>query len=246
MPKRLFIVMLQVVVVLVSVWLAWSHATAWAHPTAGRIYGQLVAGAAPARGQTVTLRLYQGSEAVDVLTATTTITGFYQFTNPPPTPTGWAYYTHFGPNESAPAYVNYWSGPDITDYQAGEERDAGVRDIADVKLAAPAPDAVLRLPAVFEWTPRDNGSDVYRVHLFNPASDAEIVLDPVVGQETATLTEADAARLGVAYGARYTWYVDINDPDAPAGFGSSFGASEVTFARHQVYLPLVSANPSPP
>lgn len=236
----------QALVVVVGVWLAWTYAAASAAPTAGRISGQLLAGADPAPNETVALRLYGGENDVEVITTTTTITGYYEFANPPTPPDGWTYYVQFGPNNTNPAYVAYWVGPDISNYQAGEDRSGGMFDIADVKLAAPEPDTVARLPVVFEWTPRGASADVYRVHLVNLMTSQDVALDAVGDQGTATLVEADIARLGLAYGTRYYWYVGIRDSGTPGSFGASFGAWDVTFVRHQVYLPLLSANPPLP
>ena len=232
----------QALVVVVGVWLAWAGAAS-AQATPGRIDGRLVAGAAPAPNRVVTLRLYGGLNDLAVLTTTTTITGYYEFANAPTPPEGWTYYIQFGPNDTEPAYLHYWLGGDIVNYQAGEVRSGGVFDIADVKLVAPAPDAVARLPLTFEWTPRDGSADEYRVHLVNTVTGQDTALDPVVGQGSATLAEADAARLGLVYGQRYDWYVEVR---AGGGFGASFGVWEITFARHQVYLPLLSANPPLP
>ncbi|MCW5848837.1 MAG: hypothetical protein KIT87_02045 [Anaerolineae bacterium] len=240
------IVLVQTLVVVVGVWLAWTHAAASAAPMAGHIHGQLLAGADAAPNETVALRLYGGENDVEVVTTTTTISGSYEFANPSTPPDGWTYYVQFGPNNTNPAYVAYWVGPDISNYQAGEDRSVGDFDIADVKLVAPAPDAVARLPLVFEWTPRGNSADVYGVHLVNLMTGEDSALDSGGDQSTATLSEADAARLGLAYGTRYYWYVGIRDSGTPGSFGASFGAWDITFARHQVYLPLLSANPPLP
>lgn len=234
----------QVLVVVTSVWLAWTGAAASAAPTAGRIEGQLLAGAAPAPGQVVTLRLYGGVNDVALLTTTTTITGAFVFADPPTPPEGWTYYVEFGPNETHPAYLNYWQSGDIAAYQAGEVRSLGVFDIADVKLVAPTPDSVARLPLTFEWTPRGDSADEYRVHLVNEATGQDTALAAVGYQGTATLSDADMVRWGLKYGERYYWYVEVRR--AGGGVGASFGAWDVTFARHQVYLPLLSANPPPP
>ena len=245
MSKRMLMVLGQAMAMVASVALAWAYAAS-AAPTAGRIDGRLLAGTDPAPDQTVALRLYNAQNDVVVITTTTTITGYYQFANPPTPPDGWTYYVQYGPNDTNPAYVGYWVGPDIPNYQAGEALSGGVFDIADVKLVAPAPDAVERLPLVFTWTPRGVSLDVYQVHLVNPTTGQDSALDAVGDQGTATLTEADAARLRLEYGQRYFWYVSIQDGDVAGSFGASFGAWDITLARHQVYLPLLSANPPLP
>jgi hypothetical protein len=133
---------------------ATASAKTLALPNAPGIYGQLVVNDDPAPGLQVTLHRYRGAEDVAVLTATTSITGFFEFPSPPTPPEGWTYYALFGPNTTNSAYVYAWYGPNVTNYQAGETRDAGVLNIADVPLVAPANGATVTFPVTFRWIPR--------------------------------------------------------------------------------------------
>lgn len=245
MSSRTVILPTSLLVVLATVWLALANPSV-GHTQAptGRIYGQLVAGSDPAPDQTLVLRRYFEVQDIAVLTTTTTISGTYEFVDPPTPPFGWTYYVQFGPNETNPAYVHTWYGPDIVDYQVGDERSGGVLDIADVTLVTPAAEAVVRLPMTFRWTARGRSSDIYEVHLVDLTTRADIVLGPVSASDSTTLTEAEALTHGIQYGRGYGWYVWITDRDEPSSFGSSYDILTLSFTRYQVFLPQIGRNPS--
>lgn len=221
---------------------------ALAEPNGVPIAGQMAANAAPASGVSVSLRRYKGDAEVGVLTTTTSVTGFYQFANPPVPPTGWTYYVAFGPNTSNSAYVHAWASQDIFGYTSTFTLpvNVGVINLADTLLLAPAPGSTVSFPVTFRWTARTTTTDNYYIYLREPGAAESIGPGYPVGY-TDTVTINDPSFFTeLQPGHAYEWFVGINDSRTVSSYGRSFEARPITFSFVQVASPTVTRTAVPP
>ncbi|MCW5850759.1 MAG: hypothetical protein KIT87_11850 [Anaerolineae bacterium] len=221
---------------------------ALAEPNGVPIAGQMVANAAPASGVSVSLRRYKGTADVGVLTTTTSVTGFYQFANPPVPPTGWTYYVAFGPNISNSAYVHAWASQDIFGYTSTFTLpiNVGVINLADTPLLAPAPGATASFPVTFRWTARATTTDNYYVYLREPGAAESIGPGYPVGYTDSVTINDPSFFTALQPGRPYEWYIGINDSRATSSYGRSFEARPITFSFAQVATPTVTRTAAPP
>ena len=220
---------------------AGSHSARGAAPAAPAVYGQIVAGDQPAAAQTVVLRRYlDAQQDVAVLTATTTITGYYVFPNPPTPPAGWTYYVRYGPNTTQPAYVAAWYGPDVAGYQAGETRSGGLLNIANVELVEPPDNAYVGFPATFRWRARGVESDDYTWLLRDEEHGGGWATARLGAVEAVTFDTPDDFE-GLTLGRTYRWQVRVDDTAEPGSYGYSFARPRVFVVAQKstLYLPYV-------
>ena len=220
---------------------------ALAEPAAVAVYGQMVANTAPAQGVSVSLRRYRGTANVGVLTTTTSVTGFYQFANPPLPPAGWTYYVAFGPNTANPAYLHDWASQDITPYTSTLTTpvNVGTINLADTPLLEPAPGATVGFPVTFRWTARTTPTDNYYLYLREPGAAESLGPGYPVGYADS-VTLADPSFFGLQPGHAYEWFIMVNDSRAVNSYGRSFAVRPVTFSFSQAATPTVTRTAAPP
>ncbi len=213
-----------------------------AEPNAVAVYGQMVANGAAAPGVSVSLRRYKGIGDVGVLTTTTSVTGFYQFANPPLPPTGWTYYVAFGPNTSNSTYVHSWASQDITPYTSTFTApvNVGTINLADVPLLSPAPDATVSFPVTFRWTPRTTTTDNYYVYLREPGAAESLGPGYPVGYADSVTINDASFFTELQPGHRYEWFIVINDSRATSSYGRSFATRPITFSFTQTSTPTIT------
>ncbi len=205
---------------------------------AGRIDGQLLADGAPAPGQAVTLQRYNSTTNEVVLTTTTTITGYYQFVNPPVLAQGDKYDVFFGPNLSHPEYVFAWFGPDIVSYVAGQTASGGVLNIADAPLLSPADGATLIFPATLTWRRRTTTTDSYHVVLYDPTARTVLWRSDALGYQDSLTLRSIADVPNLELGKTYLWWLEITDSTTNGNSsGLSYGDWRVSFTQPAALTP---------
>ncbi len=201
----------------------------------GQISGQIVNNGAPVAGTTVTLRRYNAdNDDVAVITATTTITGYFAFANPPTPPTGYTYYVEFGP-QTNPAYVRFWDSQDISGYTAGQRASVGALNVANVSLVSPPDNATVSFPVTFRWTRRASTTDTYRLALVQP-NGSTLATGTLGYVDSVTINQQSALQPGTPY----QWGVVVVDSTGTSGFGLS-QLRTITFSAAATTTPTGAA-----
>ncbi|MFN8497021.1 MAG: hypothetical protein U0641_04135 [Anaerolineae bacterium] len=198
--------------------------------TIDAVYGQVLGdNDAPASGVDVFLQQTAGGVATTVLTATTTITGYYEFVAPPPLQTGETYNVVYGPQDTDPRYVSVWYGPEINDTETGPV-DGGTLHIADVALVAPPNNALVTFPVTFQWLPRSVITESYSIAFLDPDTNTGLLSNGVGHQGSLTLTSVDDVP-GLQTGKGYSWLIAIDSFDETYrySYGYSLARRNVTF-----------------
>ncbi|MFN8484934.1 MAG: hypothetical protein U0768_18010 [Anaerolineae bacterium] len=206
------------------------------------VYGQVLGdNDAPVSGVDVFLQQTAGGVATTVLTATTTITGYYEFLNPPPLQVDELYNVVYGPQDTDPRYVNVWYGPDINDTDTGWV-PGGTLHIADVVLAAPPDNAQVSFPVTFQWLPRSVITESYYVGFLDPNTSTLLPSNPVGHQGSLTLTSVGDVP-GLQTGKQYAWLIAIESFDETYrySFGYSLARRNVTFNAATTATPTATA-----
>ncbi|MFN8474130.1 MAG: hypothetical protein U0822_18200 [Anaerolineae bacterium] len=186
----------------------------------GQVYGD---NDTPASGVDVFLQQTSGGVPTTVLTATTTITGYYEFVNPPPLQTDETYNVVYGPQDTDPRYVSVWYGPDISDSDTGQVFGGNLH-IADVALIDPQNNAQVPFPVTFQWMPRSVISESYYVGFLDPQANTMLPSNSV--GHTGALTVTSTADVpGLATGVQYAWLIAIDSFDPTDNYRYSYGYS---------------------
>ena len=207
--------------------------------TIDAVYGRVLANGQPAPNVNVSLQLTAGSVESTVVTATTTITGYYEFSNPPALQSDEWYNVVFGP-QNDPAYLNKWIGPKIDEYETGTVF-GGDLEVADVALIAPPDNASVSFPVTFQWQPRPVETESYYVGFLDPDTDLIWPSNPVGHNGSLTLNSlADVP--GLQTGKQYAWLILIDYVDPDHNYNSSAGYS---LARRNVTFTGSGTTPTP-
>ena len=190
----------------------------------GGITGRVTEKGAPAANIPLELRYFNGSAWSTRATTKTNGSGVYLFEGIPSLAQEEVYYVRYGPNDSNPARLYYWFGPDITSYSAGSQTGGGDFDIADVVLLAPEDEATVALPVTFSWKRRGIPGEGYRVVLFD--------LDSADNWMTEDLGDVGSVTIGslpgdIIRGKQYGWYGEVYA--GPDSFGMSYYFNRITF-----------------
>ncbi|MBN2005450.1 MAG: hypothetical protein JXA21_18980 [Anaerolineae bacterium] len=194
------------------------------------IHGQLFYQDAPAAGLILELRFYDGSAWSTPLTTTTAADGRYQFVGAPALAAGQRYYVRYSNgmagNALNPDYLDWWRGPTLTAYTAGNEVAGGDFDLAGIAPVSPASGAHVTLSHTFAWTPRPaTPEDSYELHVYGSGMLPWVWTDPALGY--VSYYALGDLPSDFAYGTEYHWAVGVRSPDG--GRGLSRASHTITF-----------------
>ncbi len=207
--------------------------------TIDSVYGQVLANGQPVSNVNVFLELTAGGVTSNVITATTTITGYYEFPNPPALQQDERYNVVFGP-QNDPAYLSQWVGPDILDTDTGTVFGGNLQ-VADVTLVAPPDNATVTFPVTFQWQPRPIDTESYYVIFLDPETDTGLPSSPVGHTGSLTLNSLTDVP-GLQAGKQYAWFIGIDYYDPDNNYNYSYGYS---LARRNVTFTGSGTTPTP-
>jgi hypothetical protein len=225
-------------------------------------------------GATLLLARIDAAGTQVLATVRSDATGAYSFSGVPALAEGATYQIWYTNTPAGPALpagrIGALAGPVITRLVDGERRTGLDLAIDDVRLDAPAPNAVVvatnAAPVTLRWSGRVVAGERHQVCLYDPLRiDPETGASPeLCGPLRNPATEAlsfdlspasfaAAPALGFAYGRTYRWYVRVVGPATPAGqpqrTGRSFFERSITLLERPAPEPPASPaapDPGPP
>ncbi len=225
-----------------------SEATRAPQATIDAVYGQVFANGQPVSNVDVFLQLTAGSVATNVLTATTTITGAYEFANPPALQADERYNVVLGP-QNDPAYLSALVGPTIDEYDTGRVFGGNLQ-VDDVTLIGPPNNATVAFPVTFQWQPRAGAVENYYVLFYDADADVTWPSDPVGPSGSLTLNALSDVP-GLEAGKQYVWFIAVDSLDPNNHYAYSHGWSlarrNITFigsGATATPTPLTTATPT--
>jgi len=195
--------------------------------TTDGIFGKVTDDKKTAGNVQLDLRRYNGGPQTTESETTTDGQGGYLFTDAPTLPAGYSYYVRFGPNETQPAHLFVWFGPDIDSYTAGATTPGGDFDISNVPLLKPVDGATVAVPFEFCWERRGIPGDDYVVELFDYESDQSWVTANQGNKECTTINNLPG---NIQYGKTYGWQLLVYKGDD--SYGISYGVHDITFSKN--------------
>lgn len=138
------------------------------------IYGRVTVNGAPAAGERLELRFFDGFAWSTLRWIDTDINGEYVFLDIPALELGQRYYVRYANRADVEDRLLFWGTRELTAYSRSQAVEIGNFDIANVALTAPPAGATVTLPYAFRWAPRPaTPTDSYEFNLYDAAS-----LDP--------------------------------------------------------------------
>ncbi len=142
--------------------------TRYAPPPSG-IYGVVRDGGIAMGNIPLTLRVWNGVQAINFATTTTDSNGLYSFKGMPTLYGGQYYYVIYASAIGDFNHLAWWSTRTLDYYIAGSNVEIGNFDIGNVYLTAPVSGTQVALPQTFTWTPRAAvPTDSYELAIFDP------------------------------------------------------------------------------
>ena len=193
------------------------------------IYGRVTRNGIPFEEVTVELHLHNGGNNYSYVTNTSTASDGTYFFLPPALQPGQTYFVRYI-NSSASPNLYLWDTREIKAFQTTDSVFLDTFDIANIVLNAPAPGALVNLPANFQWSVRPaTPTDSYEFNLTVPDNSQTpfFYTNPPLGYVgNYVLTHLPN---GFQTRTPYIWFMWVYD--GSGGYGISYWAYYVGFAN---------------
>ena len=187
--------------------------------------GQVTYNGAPAAGQVITLRYWDGSKYTSWAAAVTDSGGNYAFTSLPPIGGGKDFYVRWTNDTQKTGYLSAWYCDNVTGTTA--DRYTCSFDIVDIDLVSPSGASSINLPYTFSWVRRPITRDSYQVEFLyftDPETAVEKYLTPLLGYVSEWRMTSLPGEMTV--GTLYYWGVRAYGAN---GYGESYYIRSVRF-----------------